>query len=423
MFNKNDPLVESVKKIMEKNELHRQVEASLCEELGIASRKQLPHEHQANYDALLEQRLDEALKGDQDKIDANNNNKIDAQDFKLLRSKKFNEEEQLNEIGDTKKGKDALKSYVKKASHDVATKSAATGRYAERSNKEADHRKKTGDTSGYRQGRKDNETADKFFNKSWNRRKGIARAVDRLEEEQLDEISRDLATRYIKKAKSSTKDSYYGDDAPTMGKRKKGIDLALKKKWGDKNYGLPEPKVKATNEEMQDSKNPVPSSALERIRNKLGTGPKSTFSGSRPAGEGPSEADREALKSKLNEISKERVVDYIKKAKADQLHLAGTRGSHGAKKTERYQKSEKGISTGLDKLTGKARVSAKEEVELEEAAKSKSQQRIMGMALAMRRGESDRGNREVARIATDMPEKELKKYAKTKHKDLPEKKK
>ena len=36
--------------------------------------------------------MDEALKGDQHKIDANKNNKIDAHDFKLLRSKKKVEE-------------------------------------------------------------------------------------------------------------------------------------------------------------------------------------------------------------------------------------------------------------------------------------------------------------------------------------------
>lgn len=59
MFKKNDPLVESVKKIMEENELRRRVEARLCEELGIASRKALPFEHHANYDALLEQLIAE----------------------------------------------------------------------------------------------------------------------------------------------------------------------------------------------------------------------------------------------------------------------------------------------------------------------------------------------------------------------------
>lgn len=38
--------------------------------------------------ALKEEDLDEALKGNQHKIDANHNNKIDGQDFKLLRAKK-----------------------------------------------------------------------------------------------------------------------------------------------------------------------------------------------------------------------------------------------------------------------------------------------------------------------------------------------
>ena len=44
--------------------------------------------------------MDEALKGDQHKIDANKNNKIDAHDFKLLRSKKKVEEdaEQIDEL-------------------------------------------------------------------------------------------------------------------------------------------------------------------------------------------------------------------------------------------------------------------------------------------------------------------------------------
>jgi hypothetical protein len=105
-------------------------------------------------------------------------------------------------------------------------------------------------------------TTDDGHRKFWNRQKGQALALDKTnpawkrlkakvgttkeEVEPLDEISRDLASRYIQKAKTSTRDAYYGDDAPTSNKRKKGIDLALLKKWGDKKYGFPEPKVKAT---------------------------------------------------------------------------------------------------------------------------------------------------------------------------------
>lgn len=84
--------------------------------------------------------------------------------------------------------KATLGSYIKKASHDVATKAAATGRYGERANKEADVRKKTGDMSNYRQGREDDKMADKSFTKSWKRREGIAKATDRLTKEEVNQI-------------------------------------------------------------------------------------------------------------------------------------------------------------------------------------------------------------------------------------------
>ena len=89
MFNnRKDPLIDSVKKVMAENETRRQAEFDLNEELGIASKRALPHEHHANYDALLEQRITEALKGNQHKIDANQNGRVDDQDFKILKAKK-----------------------------------------------------------------------------------------------------------------------------------------------------------------------------------------------------------------------------------------------------------------------------------------------------------------------------------------------
>ena len=61
MFNKkNDPLVESVKAVMKQNEVHRQIEAALNEELGISSKRALPHEYHAQYDALLEAKVVDA---------------------------------------------------------------------------------------------------------------------------------------------------------------------------------------------------------------------------------------------------------------------------------------------------------------------------------------------------------------------------
>lgn len=97
--------------------------------------------------------------------------------------------EQLDELS---KGK--LGDYVKKASHDVATKSAAVGRYADRANKARDKMKK-GDYSDWQQGKKDDEFADKMFKKSWKRREGIAKATDKLTKEDYDPVAKKGAER------------------------------------------------------------------------------------------------------------------------------------------------------------------------------------------------------------------------------------
>jgi hypothetical protein len=288
MYNKNDPLVNSVKAIMEQNEHRRRVEAKLCEELGIYSRKQLPREHLANYDALLEQRLDEEtdkqymmrfmpgeprkkaaklspkdeqdpnvpnslasyrnkkykaatknlrkeeLVGNQHKIDANKNNRVDAHDFKLLRAKKEMSEQdrssshpdfaapraagapkykdeieykpeqpktempknppmpprrppnleetlkQLDEIGDTKAGKETLKRYVKKASDDARARARVAG------------------TEG-----PESERGKKLDYKSRDRVRYIGKAAEKLakeEVEQIDELSLDKINAARKEA-------------------------------------------------------------------------------------------------------------------------------------------------------------------------------------------------------------------------------
>jgi hypothetical protein len=90
MINKNDPLVGAVQKIMEENAIRYQVEQKLCEELGIYSKNALPNEHKANFAALLDQRINEALHPNQQKLDVHEpeKDKLTAQDFKMLRSKK-----------------------------------------------------------------------------------------------------------------------------------------------------------------------------------------------------------------------------------------------------------------------------------------------------------------------------------------------
>jgi hypothetical protein len=86
--------------------------------------------------------------------------------------------------------KSTLASYIKKASHDVATKSALTRAFA---NKSAAAKEK----ENFVQARKDDEKSNQMFAKSWKRRQGIAKAADRLAKEeftQIDEVGYQPAT-------------------------------------------------------------------------------------------------------------------------------------------------------------------------------------------------------------------------------------
>ena len=57
-----------------------------------------------------------------------------------------------------------------------------------------------------------------------------------------------------------------------------------------------------------------------------------------------------------------------------------------------------------------------------EEAKSKSQQRLMGMVRAAQKGEMDNPSEQVKKLAMTMKKKDVKDFASTKHDDLPEKK-
>ena len=153
-------------------------------------------------------------------------------DYTISDSKKMKKEEieHLDELKRT-----TLASYVRKASHDVATKSAATGRYADRANKVKDELKK-GDYSNYQQGEKDNATADKMFNKSWKRRKGIDTAVSKLahtakvnaneEVEQIDEVIK-IGT----KVKMHAPGKDYHDQVGHVGEIKHGLFKGAEKSY------------------------------------------------------------------------------------------------------------------------------------------------------------------------------------------------
>jgi hypothetical protein len=88
MFNKNDPLIDSVTKVMKENQSIRDAERAVNEEFGIAGKRDLPYQFHAEYDALVEEVAKEALVGGQHKLDVNKNNRLDKDDFTKLRGMK-----------------------------------------------------------------------------------------------------------------------------------------------------------------------------------------------------------------------------------------------------------------------------------------------------------------------------------------------
>lgn len=108
---KKDPLVDAVSKVMQENQLRRDIEKQFQEEIGIQAKRELPFQQHAEYDRVLAERTaialnegtmkKEELVGNQHKIDANKNNKIDGQDFKILKAKKGQMEEE-NESAEKK---------------------------------------------------------------------------------------------------------------------------------------------------------------------------------------------------------------------------------------------------------------------------------------------------------------------------------
>ena len=89
---------------------------------------------------------------------------------------KNEEVEQLDELS-----KKTLGSYVKAASHDVATKGALTRHFADKSSREKEEKK------GW-EADKSMKKADKTFAAGWKRRQNMAKAVDRLTKEDVEQI-------------------------------------------------------------------------------------------------------------------------------------------------------------------------------------------------------------------------------------------
>ena len=125
-----------------------------------------------------------------------------------------------------------------------------------------------------------------------------------------------------------------------------------------------------------------------------------------------------------------------KKEVQEEFLVDGTTSTEGQNKGKLGGKSVDNYSTGVVKINpeneadghrvgGRRGLYAHNELDGEliaEKAKSKAQQRFMGMVHAVKKGEMEAPSKEVADAAASMKKKDAKDYASTKHKGLPEKK-
>jgi hypothetical protein len=119
------------------------------------------------------------------------------------------------------------------------------------------------------------------------------------------------------------------------------------------------------------------------------------------------------------------VDNCVKEEKKEKKEKEEDEGAEKKDETKFHSK----LDTLVHKTFGKRpeeKKKMKEEVTLQdivEKAVSKSQQRFMGMVHAKKKGEMKGGSEEVKKAASSMTGKEAEKFASTKHKGLPEKKK
>jgi hypothetical protein len=386
MFNKNDPLIGAVTKIMEQNEFRREVEKKLCEELGIYSRNALPNEHLANYDALLEQRMKEGLHPNQQKLDVHEpeKDKLTKHDFKMLRAgkKAVSEEEKIDEVLDTKEKKEkytkaatkSLKdSFGKKDKDSAHTVSKRIYGLSKIKEEMQDSKNPLPPASAKERIQNKLGTGPKSSVDPSYKHQG-ATASDREEMnkkmEKLDEVSKDTLKKALpglEKRRFTAKDPGKADQAFKMAKAKLGMPVGSNAGGGKRIPVYMTPKVMAKEEQQLDEKMSDDDKASVALR-------------------------KVVAKHKLKDAAKETRPGYVKKQSQE----------------------------WYNKMTKRANAKVEEEVELDEAAKSKSQHRFFGLVRAIQKGKAE-GSEKAEKAAKEMSVKSVRDYAKTKEKGLPEK--
>lgn len=176
------------------------------------------------YNPGEDEKVYEELKGNQHKIDANKNGKVDAHDFKLLRKKKkvAEEAEELDELS-----KSTMGAYTKKAAADFSARKPKMG-------------------------------YDGQLKKMQNRTVGVDRALKKMygeEAEELEELSKATLGSYVKKAKDqmSRSDQIAGIELGQrhMGARPGAKERKHNQRASKRYFGIDKAVDKLTKEEVE----------------------------------------------------------------------------------------------------------------------------------------------------------------------------
>ena len=247
---------------------------------------------------------------------------------------------------------------------DPVNKKAALGKFKDRKDKDIDN---DGDV----------DSSDKYIH---NRRNAITKAVHKEEAEELDEISRDLARRYIRKVADKTNTGELS--TKQVMKRKPGIELAGKKAYPGIAGKAKVPATESVEELDELSKKTLGSyvnkAAADAVSKAYKAGDTRDSKGSfnahlkalqRQVGIGQATSKLAKEEVELDELKKSTLGSYVKKSADDLTHIQRDITSGSVKDPEykslsRMRKNRKaGIANAVNRLT-------KEEVELDELKKS-----------------------------------------------------
>jgi hypothetical protein len=235
------------------------------------------------------------------------------------------------------------------------------------------------------------EIATEFFYNCGLNENGVDIVIEELGEEKFNEFVFDLVEEYILNEERSAKKRKGGKSYEEIKAEIDAKEAARKKITSDKTKNA----VKSATETQAPSKQPRKKSIQDRVAGFILKG---------------IERDRAARETASKLVGQ--TGQTLKKA-----------ASVGSKAATEFAKGVKsGVETTADvaKKTKKAVVG---EEYIEEKAESEQQQKLFGLALSVKRGETPRSeaSSEVLKIVDGMSEKKIRDFAKTKHSEVPKK--